>query len=221
MADLYTLGASRVTDASGANILPVVKVLLDVDEEEGVSENYGEVPLMPCLGVTALPAAPDSNGKAEGLGIENAGGFTTVIAGARDSRCTDVVGKLKPGETAVHNTGGTASTRARTFYKENCVATIVGNDMVFMLDRKNQKAQLAAFGHMIQMSPTDGIVMTASQNGTALNGIQLLPDGKVIIWGTQVCLGGHNVPATPATAVIMGPSGITGIPATNVFITPG
>lgn len=225
MSDIYTAGASRVTDAGGTNILPVVRVQLEVDPETNDAEDYGEIPLMPCLGITALPAAPDDDGQAELACIEGCGGFTAICVGGRDARCVDVVGQLKPGETAVHNTGGSASKRSRLLLKEDCASIIVGNNVVVMVDRKNSKIQIAAFGHMFQMTPDDGVVMTAGvANGAtseAKNGIQLMPNGKVYIWGTELYLGGHNVPSTPANAVLMGPSGMAGIPATNVFIVPG
>lgn len=216
MPDIYTLGAARVTDASGSNILPVVKLQLEVDPESGDAEDFGEVPLMPCLGLTALPAPPDDSGRAEGLAIEGAGGFTAVVAGARDARCVDVVGKMKSGETCVHNTGGTKETRARAFFKENCASVIVGNDLVLMLDRKNKKITITGFGHIFELSETNGVILGAKGGK---NGIQLNEDGSVYIWGTSVNLGGHSTPGTPATSVIMGPSGMTGVPAPNVFIT--
>lgn len=135
MPDIYTLGAARVTDASGSNILPVVKLQLEVDPESGDAEDFGEVPLMPCLGLTALPAPPDDDGRAEGLAIEGVGGFTAVVAGARDARCVDVVGQLGPGETALHSTGGSAGKRSRVFCKENSLSGLIGTDTGWVLDR--------------------------------------------------------------------------------------
>lgn len=217
MADLYTLGASRVVNADGSFTSPVCHVTLEVDEATGTREDMGEVPLMFALGLTSLPAAPDENGQADGVALEGVGGFNSCVVGGRDTRCSDVAGKLKPGETCVHNTGGTSETRARVLLKENCAAIIVGNDLVQMLDRKNQKIQIIGFGGVFEMSKAQGIVMTP-KGGKC--GIQLKEDGSVTIWGATVNLGGLSAPGTPATAVLMGPSGITGVPSKNVFITP-
>lgn len=217
MADVYTLGAARVTNPDGSFTSPVCHLTLEVDESSETREDLGEMPLMFGLGLTALPAPPDENGQADGVAIEGVGGFNACVVGGRDTRCSDVAGKLKPGETCVHNTGGKAETRARVLLKENCAAVIVGNDLVQLLDRKNSKVQIIGFGHIFEISAGQGIVMTP-KGGKC--GIQLKEDGSVTIWGTTVNLGGLSAPGTPATAVLMGPSGITGVPSKNVFITP-
>lgn len=141
MADVYTLGAARVTNPDGSFTSPVCHLTLEVDESSE-TRDLGEMPLTFGLGLTALPAPPDANGQADGVAIEGVGGFNACVVGGRDTRCSDVAGKLKPGETCVHNTGGTAETRARVLLKENCAAIIVGNDLVQLLDRKNSKVQI-------------------------------------------------------------------------------
>jgi hypothetical protein len=224
MGEILTLGAARVRDTDDTPIPPVVRGLLEGSDDPSDISDEGEVPFMCALGLTALPAPKDASGHAEG-NFEPAPCYGSVCVGARDTRCSDVYGKLKAGETAVYNTGGDVSKRSRLLLKEDCASIIVGNNVVVMVDRKNSKIQIAAFGHMFQMTTNDGIVMTAGvANGAtseAKNGIQLMPNGKVYIWGTELYLGGHNVPSTPANAVLMGPSGMAGIPATNVFIVPG
>jgi hypothetical protein len=216
MPDIYTLGAARVTNPDGTYTSPVCHMTLEVDESSDTREDLGEMPLMFGLGLTALPAAPDENGQAEGVAIEGVGGFNACAVGGRDTRCADVAGKIKPGETCVHNTGGTPETRARALFKENCASIIVGSDLVLMLDRKNSKIQITGFGHIFEMSTAQGIVMGAKGGK---NGIQLKEDGSVTIWGTSVNLGGMTTPGTSATSVIMGPSGMAGVPAPNVYIT--
>jgi hypothetical protein len=189
---------------------------LEVDESSDTREDLGEMPLMFGLGLTALPAAPDESGQAEGVAIEGVGGFNACAVGGRDTRCADVAGKLKPGETCIHNTGGTPETRSRVLLKENCASIIVGNNLTLILDRKNSKIQITGFGHIFEMSAAQGIVMGAKGGK---NGIQLKEDGSVTIWGTSVNLGGMTTPGTSATSVIMGPSGVAGVPAPNVYIT--
>lgn len=210
--DVCTLGAATLNKQT--NVL-TVETCREFGQD-GEREPLGTAPMISALGLTAMPAGPSKEGHAEGIVMSPCGPYTSGIIGGTDTRSADVVGNMRPGETCVHNTGGTAETRARTFYKENCAATIVGNDIVMMFDRKNEKVTIAAFGHAFEMSKSQGILMMGKGG---MNGIQLLEDGSISIWGTAINLGGRTLPGTPATKVIMGPSGITGVPAPNVFIT--
>jgi len=209
--DLCTLGAAQLNPET--NVV-TVQTLREFDDEQ--TEALGDAPMMCALGVTAIPLGPSDDGHAEGITMSPCGPYASGIVGATDTRCADVVGRMKPGDTCVHNTGGTAETRSRGFFKENCASVIVGNDLVLMLDRKNSKITITGFGHIFEMSSAQGVLMMAKGGK---NGIQLKEDGSVTIWGTTVNLGGLTTPGTPATAVVMGPSGITGVPAPNVFIT--
>lgn len=215
MADLFTLGTGAVRDENGNQIPPTVRLLLQGGEDESDVEDYGDIPLSNALGVTALPAAADDDGSAEGIAVE-VSSYGYACVGARDTRCSDVVGQLKAGETAVHNTGGDKTKRSRAFFKEDCASIIVGNDVVLMLDRKNKKITITGFGHIFEMSEANGVTL-APKGGKA--GIQMTEAGSVYLWGANVNLGGRTTPGTPANAVIMGPSGITGVPAPNVYIT--
>jgi len=197
--DIYTLGAARVTDASGSNILPVVKLQLEVDPESGDAEDFGEVPLMPCLGITALPAPPDDSGRAEGLAIEGAGGFTAVVAGARDARCVDVVAQLQPGETAVHNTGGDKAKRSRLFCKEDLLALLVGDDTTFVIDRGQKYAILAIpEAGQFELSKAKGF-MVSDTSGAGI----VIKDGKMVLNAGQVTLpGGLHVGGDTAQPLV-------------------
>jgi hypothetical protein len=212
-ADIYTLGAARVIDDNGKPIPPVCHVTLEVDKESGIREDQGEVPLAFALGLTSLPAPPDDNGQADGVAIDGVGGFTSCVVGGRDTRCSDVTGKLKGGETCLHNTGGDASKRSRVLLKEDCAAIIVGNDVVQMLDRKNKKVTIAAFGHIYEMSTEQGITMMTKGGKSC---IHLMEDGTIDIICSTLNIGGASAPATPATSVLCGVSGLTGVPASTV-----
>jgi hypothetical protein len=221
MAEILTLGASYVVDATtGKQIPPVVRALLELDAEAQHVVDKGTIPLFGALGFTSLPAPPDDNGHAEGVCLDDVG-QTGVIVGARDTRCTDVYGKLKAGESAAHNTGGTPATRSRSFWKENCASTIVGNDMVFMMDRKNKKITLTGFGHILELSEANGITLMTKGGKTCLH---LMENGVLDIIAPTVNLGGAVSAATPATAVLCGVSGMTGVPSTavgaGVYIRP-
>lgn len=162
MPDLYTAGASRVVNPDGTYTSPVCKMSLEVDAENGTREDMGEMPLMQALGLTALPAPPDDSGQAELVALEGVGGFTACAVGGRDTRCADVAGELAPGETCLHNTGGAAANRARVFCKDNHLSLLVGNDLTFILDRESESVSLAAFGHTIEVSKDNGILLGES-----------------------------------------------------------
>lgn len=216
MPDIYTLGAARVTDASGSNILPVVKLQLEVDPESGDAEDFGEVPLMPCLGLTALPAPPDDDGRAEGLAIEGVGGFTAVVAGARDARCVDVVAQLQPGETALHNTGGDQDKRSRVFCKENLVALLVGDDSTFVIDRGQKYAILAIpEAGQFELSKANGF-MVADTSGAGIT----IKDGKMTLNAGQVSLpGGLHVGGAAAEPLVKVSGLLAYLSALEVLLT--
>ena len=80
--------------------------------------------------------------------------------------------------------------------------------MILLIDGKNDKIQITAFGQMFEMSKTDGITIT---DGSAAS--IRIKDGVVALLG-QVCLGGM-IPFQP---VIAGPSSVAGVPAAGVFV---
>jgi hypothetical protein len=167
---------------------------------------------MNALGLTALPAAKDDTGHAEGVFVE-VPCYGTACVGGRDTRCADVYGKLKAGETAVHNTGGDASKRSRAFFKEDCASIIVGNDLVLMLDRKNSKITITGFGHIFEMSSAQGITMMTKGGKSC---IRLMENGTIDIMAPTINMGGALSAATPATAVLCGVSGMAGVPSTAI-----
>lgn len=196
--DIYTAGASRVTDPDGTNILPVIKTQLQVDPESGDAEDYGEIPLMPCIGVTALPAAPDANGAAELACVTGVGGFTAVVVGGRDARCVDVVGELRPGESAFHNTGGAATKRSRLICKEDLITLLVGNDSLFLIDRDKKHAILnVREAGQFELSKANGVLFGDSSGA----GIQV-KDGKILLNGGAISMpGGANIGGDGSTPV--------------------
>ena len=218
MAEIYTLGAGFVIDPSGKQVPPQARALLEIDPENDNAdqEDAGTVAMFGALGFTGLPAPPDKDGHAEGIIMHEVGQTGTCVA-ARDTRCADVVGKLKSGETAMYCTGGNADTRSRVICKPNLAAIILGKGKAIVsLDGKNEKLTITGWGRIFEMSEANGITL-GGKNGKG--GIKIDDNGNVFIWGTSVNLGGMMTPGTPATAVIMGPSGITGVPAPNVYIT--
>ena len=219
MSDIDIVTAGAASRNANTNVITV-----DVGRETGLDgeiEPLGNAPMVQCLGVSAMPAAPDAAGHADVVVMSPCGPYQSAILGGSDTRCADVAGKLKAGETAIHNTGGTETTRSRAFFKENCASIIVGNDLVLMLDRKNSKITITGFGHMFEMSTANGISLMTKGGKAA---IHLQDNGTIDIMAPTINFGGALSMSTPATAVLCGVSGITGIPSTavgaGVYIRP-
>jgi hypothetical protein len=211
--DIVTLGASELNSTTSVATVEISRQF----GQDGESEPIGNAPLIQCLGITALPAEPDENGHAEGVALSPCGSYTSGVIGGTDTRCADIVGKLGPGETCVHNTGGTADTRSRLLLKENMASIILGKGKAIVIcDAKNNAITITGFGRIFEMSDANGIVL-GGKNGKG--GIRIDDDGNVTIWGTSVNLGGATTAGTTATAVMMGASGMVAVPAPNVYIT--
>lgn len=200
--DVTTLGASSLDPVTNALTVQAVN-----EVAEGEGEPFGEGPMYGALGVTARPAPATDDGHASGVVAADLGGQSGAVIAARDTRTTGDVAALGPGETCVHATG--PGYEARSFYKDNLIAHIVGDDFVVVQDRKNKRYTVSCFGLAFEMSESGGIVMESGGAGISIK------DGAVHIRG-KVILGG--MAATPATAVIMGVSGVSGVPAPGVFI---
>lgn len=202
-AEIVDLGAASLDDETNA-VTYQAKGPTSGEGDDG--PDYGSAPVFSCLGVTSLPAPATPDGEnAQGVCIE-VPGLDGVIVGARDTRTADVVAKLAPGETCLHSTGDGFD--SRVFCKDGILAMVVGDDVVFSLDRKNQKVSLAAFGHAFQITPTDGLVATDETGKASIQ----LKNGLCILTGI-VILGGR----TPAAPVIAGVSA-PGAPMPGVFI---
>lgn len=210
IADILTLGAAKVDAATG---IPMAQAVRDLGKDGSPDEAFGEVPMLPCLGVTSLPAAADDTGHAEGVILENVGALNGVCVGGRDTRTADVAGQLAPGETCLHSTGPGFDSRA--FCKDQLFAAVVGADVAFVMDRKSGKISLAGFGALIEM--TAGHIALAGPGGKC--GLLMKSDGNISVFGVGVTLGGlTGVPVIGVTNAIRGPAGITGSPAANVHL---
>lgn len=208
--DIITLGAATLDPKTKVAQVQAVRETPSPD----VTETIGEVPMMNALGLTALPAAADSAGRAEGV-VCSAGGLDGVCIGGWDTRTADVTGELRPGETCLHATG--PNFKSRVFCKDRILALVVGNDMVLTLDKVAGKIQIAGLGGIIEMT-ADGIRLVGP-GGKA--GIMINADGTLNLVGVAVTLGGASTtPVSGLTNAIFGASGMTGAPAPNVHILP-
>lgn len=152
---------------------------VEVSRETGLDGEREPVgtgaPMVSCLGITAIPADPTSEGHAEGVVLAPCGPYTAAIVGGTDTRCADVVGQMSKGDTAVHGTHPAADKRAAVFCKENLLAILVGKDTAIVVDRANGAITINdASGNQIEMSSDNGILL--AENGGAW--LQL-KDGKI------------------------------------------
>lgn len=210
MIDICDMGAASLDPQTNALLAQCKGAPLSEDDSDAT--DYGAAPLMCALGVTAVPYPRTPEGAAEGLVVTDVPGVDGVVIGARDTRTAGIVGNLKPGDTAVHSTGPQQA--AQLLLKEEKRQAVLatkgtdGKQLLLLLDGNADKATLAAFGAVFEISKEQGIVMA---DATGKAGIQI-KDGVVSIFGTQVVLGGR----TPALPVLAGTP--PGAPVPGVFI---
>lgn len=185
MLQLVKMGASEVDPH---NSVAVAHVQLDLGD--GEVSDYGTVPIIQSLGLTALPAAASDNGDAaEGLLDESVGGLNGAIVGARDVRCADVAKGLGPGGTALHSTGEDASKRSQVRCLEDMLAILIGNDTPIIIDRAAKRATVDLWGTRVEISQANGIVL-CDDTGTGMVSIK---GGVVTISGTLTLAGGVSM----------------------------
>ncbi len=203
--DIAILGASHVT-AEGVTVAQAVVPLSDDTHDV---EPFGEIDLMSCLGVSALPWPQDKTGHAECVIARNCGGRDAVGIGGRDTRSSKIVGKMKPGDTVVHSTGPNQAAQLQLKEEKKQAALVSedsdGHTMMVILDGKNNRIQITGFGNMIELSPT---------------GINIVSVGDVLINGKTVAIAGSvilgGLTPNPAMKIMTGvgpsPGGAASIP---------
>lgn len=209
---LVELGAAKLDSTSS---VPVAHVQLDIGD--GEVSDYGEVPMMQCLGVTSLPSAATDTGAAEGLLDENVGGLNGCVVGGRDARCASVASGLGPGGTALHSTGADNAKRSQVRCIENLLALLVGNDSILSMDRGSDLFQIGFGGAIFEINA--GKIRIVAKGGKA--GIMIDESGSVSIFGIQIVLGGLSAPIPGVTNVLVGPAGMAGVPALGVHVLLG
>ncbi len=203
--DIAILGASHVT-AEGVTVAQAVVPLSDDTHDV---EPFGEIDLMSCLGVSALPWPQDKTGHAECVIARNCGGRDAVGIGGRDTRSSKIVGKMKPGDTVVHSTGPNQAAQLQLKEEKKQAALVSedsdGHTMMVILDGKNNRIQITGFGNMIELSP---------------KGINIVSVGDVLINGETIAIAGSvilgGLKPNPAMKIMTGvgpsPGGAASIP---------
>lgn len=210
--DLVDLGPGKLDPKTNALLLQAK----GIDHSDGDAPDYGNVVNMGALGLTAIPYQADKTGKCQGI-VEQLDGGISVCFGARDTRCAKIVGNGRPGDTIVHSTGPQQAAQLQLKEEKRQAVLLTkdtrGNTAAVMLDGKNDKYQVAAFGHMIEVS-RDGISLATD------GGAKILMQGDRIYF-LATCVFGGMAPIGPVLwgpAPVIGGVGGLGTPAFGVFI---
>lgn len=209
--DLCDLGASTLDNDTN---VPLFQCKGPALSNDGDSADYGNAPVMSCLGVSSRPWPSDENGQAQAVVARDIPGVDGVVVGARDTRYSDVYGSLSEGDTAIHGTG--PEHKSTVLCKEKQVAIVIedkdGKNVVVNVDGKNQKVTIMGFGSAIELSKENGISMHSDGAGIDIK------DGQVTITGS-ISLSRQGIwqlvgvpagsPTPPAAAPIVPIPGIT------------
>ncbi len=191
--DIVRLGASSVQDG-----VPGWQATIPIEDDVSSVESFGQVDVYQALGISSMPYPANDEGAAEGVITTDCAGRDAVCIGARDTRNAKLVGKLKPGDTTVHSTGPGSVSQCFLKHEKKQAGLATedadGKTMLFLLDGKNKKAQLAARGAMIEIG-ADGSITLVAKGGA---GIKFAD--KIYLLG-ELSLPGM----TPGFALMQGP----------------
>jgi hypothetical protein len=201
MSSLVDIGSAKLNAKTGM----VTAQCKGVENEDGEAEDFGDLNMAFAVGFAAVPAPANDDGNAQGFVMDDVPGQDGVCVGGFDSRTTKSYADLAPGETVMFATG--TKFDSRVFCKDQMVAIIVGDDAAIVVDRKAKKTTITSNGCHWEQSDDNGILFRAE--GAEIQ----LKSGVVSIKGTAIVLGG----AMPVQPLIMGPSGVTGVPTPGVF----
>jgi len=153
--NLVTLGATKLV-----NGVPVVTASSAITNEGEDVEPYGDIEMISQLGVSAVAAAADDAGQAQGIACEGVSGTNATCIGGIDRRNASIYGNLKPGDTCLHATGPKAVAMClMKAEKRQAILATKGSDdtqILVVLDGKNDKIQITAFGAILELSKKGG-----------------------------------------------------------------
>lgn len=212
--EIVTLDGVTLDAETGA---PLVSAKQPITGDDDV-EDFGDAPLMQCLGVSSAPYGKTDEGYCEGVIATGVGSRDAVCIGARDTRTAKIIGKLSPGDTVVHSTGPNQAAQLQLKEaKKQAVLVTKGSDgkqILLVLDGKNDKVTLAAFGCAINIEKAGKSISLMSPNGQS--GIVITDSGVQVVGklmtgapvpGLQVAMG---TPAALTAAGLVGSMSIAG-----------
>lgn len=211
--DIVTLDGVTIDPTSGA---PLVSAKQPITGDDDV-EDFGDAPLMQCLGVSSAPYGKTDEGYCEGVIATGVGARDAVCLGARDTRTAKIIGKLSPGDTVVHTTGPNQAAQLQLKEaKKQAVLVTKGSDgkqILFVLDGKNDKVTLAAFGLAFNFDKATQTASLMSPNGK--NGI-VVSDAGVQILGQILHNAGGPLMVASGTIANIGTAGL--VPVKGFFV---
>lgn len=182
----YDVCQINTTELDPDTKLPMVTASVPITGPDDV-ETFGPVANYQALGITVNPFPPSEDGAAEGVILRDVGNMSGAIVGIRDERCASVVASLAPGDAVLHSCDPQAKAQVRVHANRQIAMVTEGTDgktMLQLLDGKNDKITITAFGGIIEMTP-DGISIVApgSEASILMSGDQITLLGKVQLGG--------------------------------------
>lgn len=182
----YDVCQINTTELDPETHLPMVTASVPITGPDDV-ETFGPVANYQALGITVNPFPPSEDGAAEGVILRDVGNMSGAIVGIRDERCASVVASLAPGDAVLHSCDPQAKAQVRVHANRQIAMVTEGTDgktMLQLLDGKNDKITITAFGGIIEMTP-DGISIVApgSEASILMSGDQITLLGKVQLGG--------------------------------------
>lgn len=213
--NIVTLGATKLVN--GVVTVQALSPLTNAGEDV---ESYGEIETLSQLGVSSCAAEADDTGHVDAVVCENIGGTNAVCIGAIDRRNAKMYGNLSPGDTCLHATGPHAVSQCllKAKKRQAILATKDKSDqqMLVILDGKNETVQVMAFGAVLQLSKADGwTCLDDTGKGWRLSGGTLQVTADLHIGGPgalpfKVMLGPPTgSPGGPASVPMIAAMGIT------------
>lgn len=211
MIELVDLGAASVDKATGALLVQCRGAKLD---EDGTTPDYGEVPFMCALGLTAVPFGATPEGTAQAVVVDMAG-FSGIAIAGRDTRTAKIVGKAQPGDTILHSTGPAQAAQLQLKEIKRLAALLTktsgGKTLMIVLDGVKEQIQITHAGAMIEMRKNgDMSILNGDGAGFQIQG------GNVHVIGNLVAGAGNGplcyalcTPAGYAPGGIVAAKGIT------------
>ncbi|MEM6792103.1 MAG: hypothetical protein AAF715_31590 [Myxococcota bacterium] len=189
-------------------------------------EEWQGVDVFQALGVSSIPYPEDADGFAEGVILRGCGGSVGCVVGGRDERCAQVYATMRPGDSCLHSTDPDAKAQVQT--KANRQAVMIteasdGSTMLHILDGKNDKVQIAAFGGVIEMRK-DGITITGPGGASLVmkgDTVSVIGKFNASAGASQSMILADLFLASFSTAIAAATSGLQGptSPATNTQVS--
>lgn len=203
--EIVKLGSAKLNAGTGA---PQWQAINEISDDPGDSEDFGEIDVFQCLGVTSIPWPADDTGFAEGVAIRNCGNRNGVVVGARDLRTAKALGNAKPGDTILHSTGPQQAAQLQLKEAKRQVVAFTkdsaGKGMVVTLDGTNDKIQVSGFKMLIEMVRGEGIKIDNGEGACIV-----LQGGDIFFMGNLHLPGLAPGQAIAAGSPVGDPSGVS------------